>query len=88
MQNVSDIPDAKKWLLNKLCIDEIQTSAKDIVQNTCQRHASISNTLLVSKELVFENKIDSLYTNILLDMMNCMKIYWQLAYFLSHLHID
>ena len=88
MQNVSDIPDAKKWLLNKLCIDEIQTSAKDIVQKTCQRHASISNTLLVSKELVFENKIDSLYTNILLDMMNCMKIYWQLAYFLSRLHID
>lgn len=69
MQNGSDIPDAKKWLLNKFCIDEIQTSAKDIVQKTCQRHVSISNTLLISRELVFENKIDSLYTNILLDMM-------------------
>ena len=67
MQNGSDILDAKKWLLNKLCIDEIQTSAKDIVQKTCQRHASISNALLISKEMVFENKIDSLYTNILLD---------------------
>lgn len=46
MQNGSDIPDAKKWLLNKLCSDEIQISAKDMIKKTCQCHISISNALL------------------------------------------
>lgn len=32
MQNGSDIPNAKKWLLNKLCSDEIQISAKDVIK--------------------------------------------------------